>query len=254
MNHSQEILNELKGISPLLAGLEKKNVFQVPSGYFESLPENILQNTLAEEVQLSSTFSKNETLEVPAGYFDSLSDNILMKIRELYPESALDEIEKISPLLAKLQNINVFHVPFGYFKTVAGSIVKNVRPAAGKIVAMKPRKTWFHVAAAAVVAGIIAVSSLQLFKNTTPEKQISAVIVSENDFSFATSKQINEGIASLSADEIVKYLEKNGNIMDNDLLITNTDVSEMPDETDYLKNENTLNLYLDKIDSQINSN
>ena len=36
------------------------------------------------------------------------------------------------------------------------------------------------------------------------------------------------GIAKLSDDDIAKYLEKNGNVMDNELLINNTDVSEMP--------------------------
>ena len=53
----------------------------------------------------------------------------------------------------------------------------------------------------------------------------------------------------LSDDDIIKYLEKNGNIMDNELLTNNTDVSEMPNQDDYLNDENTLNQYLDKIDA-----
>ena len=48
----------------------------------------------------------------------------------------------------------------------------------------------------------------------------------------------------------ILYLEKNGNIMDNELLTNNTDVSEMPSQVDYLTDENTLNTYLDKIDAE----
>ena len=56
----------------------------------------------------------------------------------------------------------------------------------------------------------------------------------------------------MSDDDIIKYLEKNGNVMDNELLTNNTDVSEMPSQADYLTDENTLNTYLDKIDAENN--
>ena len=61
---------------------------------------------------------------------------------------------------------------------------------------------------------------------------------------------MNAGIAKLSDADIVKYLEKNGNVMDNELLINNTDVSELPSSTDYLTDENTLNKYLNKIEER----
>ena len=41
-NKSTEILNELKAISPLLAAMEKVNVFEVPEGYFTDLDQKIL--------------------------------------------------------------------------------------------------------------------------------------------------------------------------------------------------------------------
>ena len=38
--------------------------------------------------------------------------------------------------------------------------------------------------------------------------------------------------------------------MDNELLTNDIDVSEMPNQADYLNDENTLNTYLDKIDAE----
>jgi len=74
----------------------------------------------------------------------------------------------------------------------------------------------------------------------------------QNSFQYKTEEALNAGIAKLSDDDIIKYLEKNGNIMDNELLLNNIDVSEMPSQSDYLTDENTLNTYLDKIDAQTN--
>ena len=72
-------------------------------------------------------------------------------------------------------------------------------------------------------------------------------------FQYKTEGDLNAGIAKLSDDDIINYLEKNGNVMDNELLTNNTDVSEMPSQVDYLTDENTLNAYLDKIDAEISA-
>jgi hypothetical protein len=37
MKLSKEISDELNNISPLLAGIEEKNIFSVPQGYFDEL-------------------------------------------------------------------------------------------------------------------------------------------------------------------------------------------------------------------------
>jgi hypothetical protein len=45
MNEENKILEELKGISKILASIEKKNVFTVPENYFENLAEKISLHT-----------------------------------------------------------------------------------------------------------------------------------------------------------------------------------------------------------------
>jgi len=75
----------------------------------------------------------------------------------------------------------------------------------------------------------------------------------KSSFQYKTPEQVDEGIASLSDDEIAKYLEKHGNIMDNETLIKEVDVNKLPDPTDYLTDDDALNNYLNAIDAKSNN-
>jgi hypothetical protein len=75
----------------------------------------------------------------------------------------------------------------------------------------------------------------------------------QDAFQYKTEADLNAGIAKLDDADIAKYLEKNGSVMDNELLINNADESGLPSSTDYLIDENTLNEYLDKIDKDNSS-
>ena len=75
MKPSFHILDELKSTSPLLAGLDRINVFSVTPGYFDSLAGEIFM--------LCDTTSAIKGLNVPEGYFDGLADQILAKVNGL---------------------------------------------------------------------------------------------------------------------------------------------------------------------------
>jgi len=138
-------------------------------------------------------------------------------------------------------------------ESFAGKVVERLKPQPAKIITMKNRISWWKYAAAAVVTGAIAVSSLQIFNSSPDVSTGNAELPGyvQASFQYKTEDDLNAGIAKLSDDDIIKYLEKNGNIMDNELLTNSVDVSEMPSERDYLTDENTLNTYLDKIDAGI---
>ena len=308
MKNSVEILNELMTISPFLAGLEKANVYTVPTGYFDRLEERIANFAISNSIN-ESVFNKTNTQQVPEGYFDSLSTNILAKIKSLYPETADEELQGISPVLfsipkeniskvpdgyfdslstnilnriqesyaetadKELQNIspvllslkkkNVFKVPAGYFESFAGTVISEIKPTTAKVIRMEPRSSWLKIAAAAVITGAIAISSLNIF-NRSSNQDNNVTMVAANapvmpayvkeSFQFKTEQEVDAGIARLSDDDIIKYLEKNGNVTDNELLIKNVDASELPSQTDYLIDENTLNTYLNKIDAESKTN
>ncbi len=327
MKISPEILKELNQVSPVLAGIERINVFRVPEGYFDELHHRITQYAMLNSSAADN--SESNTQQVPEGYFDSLSDSILAKIKATYLETAdeelqalspqllllrsknvftvpenyfetlsesvikrinaddvdnvspllislknknvfaipenyfetlsdsinervtADEIEIVSPLLLSLKNKNVFAIPENYFETLPGNVINKIKNPA-KVFSISKSRSWVRYAAAAVITGFIAITSLQIFNTGTKHSSLPEYI--QESFQYKTENDVNAGIAQLSDDEIAKYLEKNGNVMDNALLINNADASEMPSQADYLNDENTLNEYLDKIDASTNNN
>jgi hypothetical protein len=227
MKFSAEILEELNGISPLLAGIEKKNVFSVPEGYFDVLSVSIFKKLN------NGSGLKTDKLTVPEGYFENLSTSILSKIKEL-TESPADELRKLSPMLYSIQNENVFEVPAGYFRNLENDILdKVIAKPQTKVVEMKRRDSIWKYAAAAVVTGVIGVSSLMMF-NTQQSRQSTEV-----------SAAINTAIEKLSDEEIINYLENTGTDVDNEALASGIDENALPESTDYMLDEKTLETYLE---------
>lgn len=258
MKQSDDIMNELKETCPLLASHDRINVFSVPDRYFSGLAERIMTYSSLNTVE-EIDFGKVETMRVPDGYFESLSTNILAKIKSQSDEYINNESEELTPLLISLKDKNVFSVPENYFENLSDTILNNLnlnkKPA--KIIPMNSARSFWKYAAAAVVTGAIAVSSLQIFNSSPDMKKNNSVVTEssglpdyiQSSFQYKTPEQVQEGIAALSDDAIVKYLEKNGSVLDNEPLTNVNDESAngLPTETDYLTDDNTLNKYLDAI-------
>lgn len=257
MNRTEEILNELKVTSPILSGMEKINVFRVPEGYFNELHLRITDYVLLNNTSTTDNINRRNLQQVPEGYFETLSDSILDRVRAAFPESAEEELRKLSPMLYALKGENVFTVPHGYFESFSDGIIEKIKPQPATIITIKKGISWWKYAAAAAVTGAIAFGSFQIFNGSfNGQSGKPAVSAStglpeylQDSFQYKTEDDVNAAIAKLSDADIAKYLEKNGNVMDNELLTNNTNASEMPSQTDYLKDENTLNNYLDKIDA-----
>lgn len=249
MKSSTEILNELNDISPALAKIEKMNVFSVPEGYFLGLEEKITTTVFLQQDK------KAAFQNVPEGYFDSLSSDILSKIKK-EEESADEEIKSISPALHYLKEENVFSVPYGYFDHLSSEILSKIKGEKAKVVSFNSGRKWWKYAAAAVIAGIITIFSFQFFNNQNQNSDKNKVALSampgyiQLAAQYKTTKEINQGIASLSDEEIANYLEKNTTVLDDENLIKNTDTKELPNPDDYLIDDNTLNNYLQKINVQ----
>ena len=81
MSNKQDILNELKLISPLLLKLkEEEKVFSIPENYFKELADVVVFETKNETSILSSI--KKEKIEVPENYFDTFGDAVLSTIKK----------------------------------------------------------------------------------------------------------------------------------------------------------------------------
>ncbi|HEU5365369.1 MAG TPA: hypothetical protein VFU62_07550 [Hanamia sp.] len=242
-NKTSDILNELKTISPFLANLEKVNVFKVPDNYFDDLDKKISTLLFLHQDE------KNSSQRVPEGYFDSLSDRILSKIKKEASETATEEIKEISPALHYLKEEQVFTIPENYFDNLSNRILDKIHPKKAKVISIKSSQKWWKYTAAAVIAGVLAISSLQIFNQKTGKEKIAASYIQVAQ-QYKTPQKLDEGIASLSADEIAKYLEKTGTVLDEDVLIKDTDTTNLPSAADYLTDENALDNFLNRINSE----
>lgn len=227
MKTSSEILNELRQISPLLAEIEKTNVFSVPDGYF-----NTLTALVVDHINFPSILTKsgNTTFEVPSGYFDTLSENILVKIRSVN-NSASEEIKELSPVLYSVQKENVFSAPPDYFDELPEKLAIKIHPQQATIIRMRKRSTAWQYARAAVMTGIIALSALLVYNNQSPYASAAS---EQPAGQYINEQQINEGISRLSDEEIIKYLETNGNSSDNETLTNSIDEKQLPEKSELL--------------------
>lgn len=242
------IFEELNNISPLLAGIEKRNIFSAPEGYFDVLSMDVIK-----KLKSANGDVKTDKLNVPAGYFENLSLSVLNKIKSL-DQDAAQELRTLSPMLYSIQNENVFEVPAGYFRELPNDTLHKISPKPlAKIIDIKKRDSIWKYAAAAIVTGVIGLISIMNF-NAPPQSALSkenesAVLASIQTASqFKNEQQINAAITALSDEEIIKYLERTDSDIDNEALTMGIDESELPAAKDYLLNEETLDIYLKQID------
>lgn len=285
MENRNDILNELNALSLVIAGIEKVNVFTVPAGYFERLGDDILMLAKKEDTNLLGGISPS--LQVPQGYFESLADNILNKIKaeqniteevkDLSPlllgiqnknvftvpqgyfesfsggvlnkmnseETAAHELKDLSPMLYPIQNENVFTVPKGYFELLPGKIIGEIIPQQAKVITMHKRNAaFFKYAVAAIFTGAMALGVYK-FTNGGSEKIIMPSYVAEA----GKIHNVDEELAKISADDIIKYLQANGENIDAQTIAANlVNDNDLPAREDYMNDDKALDKYLDNID------
>lgn len=266
MHKNQEIYKELLELHSSLASFQKINVFTVPEGYFEVLPTSILHAVSAVS-------------DVPQGYFESLADSILLKIRA---ENTGRTEEPDLSFLAAVKNKNVFQVPEGYFASVTDAVydridadrnefiqslpknnvftvpeqyfenletdITNRLQSGAKVVSMNSRSFFLKYAVAACVTAIIGLSIFTaLDKNTrvnlTPTDKIefaeAGTILQNNSF--------DKAIETVGDDEILKYLEKNGDDIDAAMVASLTEDKTPPAVDEYIFNDKALDAYIDEL-------
>jgi hypothetical protein len=269
MQLNSNILKELEELSPTLVGLPRNNVFNVPDGYFESLSGELLLKTS----QSATTYS------VPEGYFDQLAGQILstLKTAELESDVAA-EMLTLSPTVAGIGNNNVFSVPnhyfvqsahqtevhaetvaisasvadigksipytvpTGYFEQLADSILAK-KDTTATIVSMKRRPFAWRYAAAAITA-VMAVSIWFIMDdNDQPTGGTMTAAVQQDAKKILVNNSFEQEMSTISDAAIVEFLQNKGQNVEAALVASYTDVedeSELPDATDYMLNENTL--------------
>lgn len=125
MEKKENILQELREISVVVATISNRNVYSVPAGYFDALADSVLA-----DVQTLNQPALPAPYTVPERYFDTLASNILKKIKEEDANTELqaqEELEQLAPLLSSISKTGPFNVPVGYFDGVAASTLNKIK-------------------------------------------------------------------------------------------------------------------------------
>ncbi|RYD81618.1 MAG: hypothetical protein EOP53_05900 [Sphingobacteriales bacterium] len=159
-----------------------------------------------------------------------------------------DEIRSLSETVAAIGNKNIFTVPAGYFEGITDIITKQTAPA--KVVSMNPRRSIVRYAAAAVVAGIIAMSAIFIFNKTDqPALSTENIAAIESAENIIKTNSFDKEMASLNDADIVNFLESKGQDVNAALVASLTeDEKVLPDADAYLFDENTLNQIMKDLD------
>ncbi len=231
------ILNELKDISPIVAQAGFDLPYQVPQGYFENLAEMILQRikteslSAQEEVEtlspLLGSLSRKLPYEVPADYFSELSGNVVGGVKAI--DFVQGELEHISPLMQGLRQKNVYEVPQGYFEDLPENILSKVRRQPAKVVSMNAGRRFMRYAAAAVIAGALAVGGWFYFNNKNTgvvDTQQLAGVEKISDDAKVTDKEMADFLANDPLPAVVSTVAVSEDINEADIKEMLTDVSD----------------------------
>ena len=247
MENRNDILNELNALSPLLARMEKINVFTVPEGYFNCITADILA-CLPEK---QNSFIKDNTVQpvydIPAGYFDTLADTILSRLKKEDLEIAADELKQLSPMLYAIQNENVFKAPVGYFESLSDNVLIKLSTQPAKLVPMRRHSNdFFKYAAAAVFTGVMALGVFNFKSGSTKESILPDYVKAGMQI-----QDVDNEFSKLSELQIIKFLQANPENFDAQTVANKTlNENNIPGQLDYIMDDNALDNYLNNVSEQ----
>jgi hypothetical protein len=165
MNSRTTIQEELKELNSILPPV-KEPVFTVPDGYFENFSATVLSkikgtdaasviDELAELSPVLAGLSKKMPFSVPENYFLSLANEVPVLIGN----------EKLPSILMDFGKKLPYQVPPGYFDGLPAQILAKATHKQAKVISIN-RSRWMKIAAAAMVIGVIALSSILYFNNS----------------------------------------------------------------------------------------
>lgn len=163
MARKQSIIEELENMGSLLFEHQPAQIYRVPDGYFENLPDLMLFKVSADEELDKITLP--QTYSVTPGYFESFPQKMLSLVKGSEEVGVDEELAGLSSLLSGIKRETPYTVKETYFEDL------NIQPAAekekAKIISISSTKSWMRYAAAAIVIGFIAITGVWYFNQTT---------------------------------------------------------------------------------------
>ena len=237
MNVKNDISEELRSLSALVATISRETPYRAPEGYFLQFPTLVLKRVQPSPINTAGEVphvigletNKPLTFNVPEGYFEGFAQQVLNRIKsgsapsagipeeEVLPAILLKAgritpysvpegyFEGLSPILAVGKNKNPYLVPAGYFDGLATEIGSKTREKLervhrqARVISFGRRMKY---AAAAVVAGLIVTVGWLRWHTTTPSasRQVAVVVPA------ASPAEIAKNLSKVSDAELQNFL------------------------------------------------
>ncbi len=192
MNNRITISDELtalqSGLSPEIHG----QPYQVPPGYFDTLPELILArvrsnglNAVEEISELSpllAGLSRKMPYDVPENYFGTTADQL---------EAITSDEESL--VLSFISKEMPYQVPAGYFAGFPEQMLDKLPRQQARVIPMMKRK-WMRMAVAASVTAIMAISGFLYFNN-------------RNEIAPAGNETVSTELKDVSTEELDAFIK-----------------------------------------------
>ncbi|MDH7463765.1 hypothetical protein QEG73_20865 [Chitinophagaceae bacterium 26-R-25] len=208
--------------------------YEVPAGYFDKLPEMIMEMIANEQYEsvsgelqalspLLSGISRTTPYEVNEGYFNDLSSNVLAGANAI--DFVNNELENLPSFLEDIKHKQTYSAPEGYFEALPGKILKELEieqaaaPSQAMVVKGNFSNNIFKYAAAAAIIGFVFIAGWLFWGNkpTTNGGGIAAIetevkAISDSDLNNFVEKNTLGGSLALYtdstqlADDDVKYM------------------------------------------------
>jgi hypothetical protein len=129
MNLKNDISEELRLLSAVVAAISPQTPYEVPEGYFLDLSARVLQRVSSQLVSGQHVRGEREskalTFSVPEGYFEGFAQQVLNKIKSGAVAEAGIELgeDPYSSILAEAGRKTPYSVPEGYFEAQAPLLV-----------------------------------------------------------------------------------------------------------------------------------
>jgi hypothetical protein len=191
--------------APALAGVNKKNPFTVPDGYFNSLNEHL--NAL---VSIEDPGSFQQVFDIPSNYFEQLPAEIETRI-------LLDKLKSMVPE-------DGFTVPAKYFENLEKDIISQTSYKESSIRSRETGAKLSRISYAAAACVTLALGSILLLN--------------------LQSNSIDAQMKKIPDQEIINYLQLNTDVGDTPAIIENLGPANNPSEVSEDVSEAELEHYI----------
>lgn len=156
---------------------------------------------------------------VPEGYFNNLPHQVMQGIKaaEAAGMPVQEELAALSPLLAGIPR-QPRQAPQGYFAALPNQVMAAIaaqEKAPAKVISITAsRRRYMPWAAAACIAGCLAIGALFLFRGGAVR----------------STNSLDAQLAAIPDQEIVDYLQMHSDAFDNDAIFTNVSSEDVVEE------------------------